>query len=1209
MTFEVFSYWNMQELQLVFNAVAAIMGSSDYLGLLKTLALIGCISLAMAVLSGLSKTEDFGRWVIMLAIFNGMLLVPKVTVLLTDETGTQGQITVANVPIGLAEFASTMSHVGYWLTRTFETTFTVIPTDLQFEHHGALWGQRVQREMLHVKFSNSIMQSNLLEFYRQCVVPEFGTGYIVASDMAKSTDLWAYLKGKTNPGRLVTIMAINGSSPPAGTYGCNVAYDYLTTQANDQAKAETNSLGIRLFPGSANGTPNPLANAAIQSSIQTSTNFILGLSTQATTSIRQTAMSNFMIDAQYMLPAQLGDSASATANLGQAQAIRSTADSYKLMATLAESTMPKVKNIVEVIQYSVFPIIMLLVLLAGHKGGLVLRYWVMSLFWVQLWPPLYAIMNMVMMMHAQDLASMTAGQGLALADYSVLNNAYISDQAIAGMIAATAIPAIASAIVKGGDVGAQAIGGMVSPSREADKVASSIASGNISMGNGSMNNTSSDNNNQYQDMAAPTMRTGGLSSTGEDGIKHSYFGGRESIDDSALGQKTAMAMNVSGRIASSIGTAATDSQKAAFTQSTQAADNITAARDATNSYERGHAKDKNGQHADQTSTAAQTVSSYSTEKGIADKSMDSKTFTADQKAQVEAHARAEVSGGVHVPFVGGAEVTAGGGTSASSSATTAQMQQKSDELVHNKKYAAAVQKTNSAMSSDSFTTGDASTIKAASAIKASLNESKSHVDSSNASLEKAKSYQTEAKHIQEGGVGRQTDDNNRFMNWATTQPNPQNGGKPYTKTDIANMERYGDGEVVENMADRYSKERAEKIEKDLGATPVNNVEAQHTTDIAAVPSADAVTQQHAKDQAGVKAQQNVAGVNPDKAPENKVSGNVQRMLGDADRKINLGSSNIDTEGKPLDNKATNNTDPSKGSNLLVATVNALPSVLGSDATKLLDRAGAIPAGAGAAQAVADKNTGTLPENIAGAAVEVGSMVIGGAGGKVVGKAGEEILKLGKGAGLAAEKTPRVIDDVAQARLAKNTAAQGEVAAAQALTPEATQAAADAEAARLAALEKKVANKGAEAQVETTQTAASIGHAAGVVVGVGVAHEVTGQEGIGATTPIKMLESAGQDVLNSVTNVKNDIAQAAPAPAPEAQAAHVVQSTVTAVQNTSTDTMNAVVPAIQSTGAAIGTAIKNTNNEVMDDAKDLGNKVNDLGSRVVDTVMPNQTPKP
>ena len=164
---------------------------------------------------------------------------------------------------------------------------------------------------------------------------------------------------------------------------------------------------------------------------------------------------------------------------------------------------------------------------------------------MQLWPPLYAVMHLVMTIHAQELAAMTAGQGLSMADYSMLNNAYISDEAIAGMIAATAIPAIAAAIVKGGDVGAQAIGGMVSPSREADKVASSMAGGNISMGNGSLNNQSADNLSMGQYSTQPSYQGGApkLTNVGQSGsttheghMTTVQSGGSQVIYDAATGQ-------------------------------------------------------------------------------------------------------------------------------------------------------------------------------------------------------------------------------------------------------------------------------------------------------------------------------------------------------------------------------------------------------------------------------------------------------------------------------------------------------------------------------------------------------------------------------------------------------------------------------------------------------------------------------------------------
>ena len=507
-TFEVFSYWNIRELQLVFNAVAAIVGGSDYLGLLRTLALVGVISMAMAVLAGFAQLPDFGRWLIMLAVFNAILLVPKVTVVLTDRTGTQPPVTIANVPLGLASFAHSVSHIGDWLTRTFETTFS-LPNDIQFRTNGTLWGHRVQQELLHTKFDNSILTGNLMEFYRECVIPEFATGYIVASDMGKSNDIWSYFNGRTNPGRLVTIRAVPGATPVAGTYGCDVAYTSLTAQILAVNTLQMNSLGNQLYPG----LPTAAANAAVQSAIQTSTNYMLGISATAMDTVKQAAMENFMIDAQYLLPAQLGDAAGAAANLAQAQAIRSTSDSYKMMSKLAESTMPKVKNIVEIVQYSIFPIILLMVLMAGHKGGLVFKSYVMSLAWVQLWPPLYAVMHLVMTMHAQDLIVMTSGLGLSMSQYSLVNNAYISDEAIAGMISATAIPAIAAAIVKGGDLGVQAIAGMTTPAREAERIASSMSAGNTQMGNVSLGNQSADNLSMGQYNSQPAITSGTLKST------------------------------------------------------------------------------------------------------------------------------------------------------------------------------------------------------------------------------------------------------------------------------------------------------------------------------------------------------------------------------------------------------------------------------------------------------------------------------------------------------------------------------------------------------------------------------------------------------------------------------------------------------------------------------------------------------------------------
>ena len=55
-----------------------------------------------------------------------------------------------------------------------------------------------------------------------------------------------------------------------------------------------------------------------------------------------------------------------------------------------------VRNVIEAVVYAVFPFVFLLFLLAQGRGlAMAIKSFVMSLVWIQLWPPLYAILNYV----------------------------------------------------------------------------------------------------------------------------------------------------------------------------------------------------------------------------------------------------------------------------------------------------------------------------------------------------------------------------------------------------------------------------------------------------------------------------------------------------------------------------------------------------------------------------------------------------------------------------------------------------------------------------------------------------------------------------------------------------------------------------------------------------------------------------------------------
>jgi len=680
--YEVYAYWNVAELEAMFNAVASIMGSGDYLGLLRTMAIVGIIVVVIATLTGRERLDGMWKWLFFLAIFQSMLLIPKVTVTIVDRTGNEPPRVVANVPIGLGAFAHSMSKVGDWMTGAFETVFS-LPDDVKFRKNGTLFGHRVLSERLAVKSGNPVLTSNLLEFYRECVAPDLATGYIrMKEDILEVNNVWVSLNGKTNPARLVTLRDTTDPTVMS-TVGCDVAYQSLTTQINAESSRQITLLGSRLYPKMSQAE----AGSAIVGSLATSTNYLLGVSASAQDAVKQAIVANFMIDAQYMLPAQIGDAASAQTNLAMAQSLRSTSDSYKLMARVAESTMPKVRNAIELIQYAIFPVFLLFVVLSGHQAGGIVKSYAASLFWIQLWAPLYAVMNFIITMYSRSqYTNGSAGSGLSIEQMSFLNTAIVSDQAIAGMLVIS-IPAIAAAIVKGGEVGLQSVAGLVAPPRDPEKIASALAMGNMQMGNASLNNVSHDTMKGLAVDMNPSLRQGMTNYQARGGFEYSNFSGGGFIVKQAKSEVRAdMALN------DSMGVAAKEnyerSQQATQQQSAEYAESALAALKQEAGFERSHAKGSS----DTTGYRHGTGSSQSTEANETMRQVDQWARKLGVSEKVAMELMVGASMGMSTPKLleiaglrGGVEVSAKMRNSADSTRALEEMAQYAKESSFGKK--------------------------------------------------------------------------------------------------------------------------------------------------------------------------------------------------------------------------------------------------------------------------------------------------------------------------------------------------------------------------------------------------------------------------------------------------------------------------------------------------------------------------------------------
>ena len=470
----VYAYWNADQIASVLNAVAMIMGGGDYSTLMKSLAMVG---LLITVGTGVVKLrgEEVLGYFIVLAMFYGICFVPKTTVNVHDVRANT-DYPVANVPLGLALFASETSHIGKWMTESFETAFTPVDEE-RFSKTGMAFGSRLIEELQQVRADLPSLEGEMAMFVRKCVNPEFIGNAKVLDDLVKSTDLWGFIGTTNGPANSFSLNPARSTFVNNVAMPCPDAYAALTVLLDGQTNTQIGVLGARVNPG------NSMAATVILTQIPAVEATLLNVSRSAQDAVRQSIVSNLLRDCRAQpLSMQSGCVQSSAA---VAMAEESAKVSYAAMAKVAAATLPKLRNAIELITIGIFPVVFLLIVIAGAKAGMVLKSYVAAMFWVQLWAPLYAIINAMAVKSDQaDLLGIVhlAG-GTTLANMTRLGNEALSNQSIAGLLTIS-VPVIALALIKGGEV---AMSGVVSsimgPAQgAAQKAGDSIGQGNITGG-------------------------------------------------------------------------------------------------------------------------------------------------------------------------------------------------------------------------------------------------------------------------------------------------------------------------------------------------------------------------------------------------------------------------------------------------------------------------------------------------------------------------------------------------------------------------------------------------------------------------------------------------------------------------------------------------------------------------------------------------------
>lgn len=505
MVMDYYAYWNGGQIRDLFEALVSICSGSSYEGLLKTAVLAGFL---VTLTGALLKWQGLASKVYLFAaaLFNSVMLVPKVDVAIHDERSADVYV-VSNVPFGVGFFASATSKIGHFLTESFETAFS-LPDAERFSKFGLVYPQRALNSLLAAGPVTPEGRALTDRVIADCIGPELLDHPDKAAELSHSGDIWATISadGWINPAR-------SSVSSDGTVQRCDQALQSLDQYLNTvELDFLSKRLGTVLVPERIDPAD------VIRRTLPQSEALLLGMSRSLEQSLKHSVMLTALPRGMASIAAQAGAPLDLAAKYSASQANLTSEINYRTLARLAEHSLPKIRNCVEFIVIAAFPLMLLLMVAAGSAAGAVFRSFFVLLIWFQLWAPLLSVANYLMISVDANPMNRIAAEfgGSTLLAAGIIREAGATSQAIAGSIMLL-IPVIAFALAKGSDMAFVSMAtGLMAPAQGASSGASAqtaagnFNAGNVSMGNTSMNSASankSDLSSSWSDPYASKSQT------------------------------------------------------------------------------------------------------------------------------------------------------------------------------------------------------------------------------------------------------------------------------------------------------------------------------------------------------------------------------------------------------------------------------------------------------------------------------------------------------------------------------------------------------------------------------------------------------------------------------------------------------------------------------------------------------------------------------
>jgi len=774
MEYTVVTYGAGEVLTMTFNAIAALINSKTgtlYQPLVRFALIIGLAWTTTMMVYG-DRSKFFGKWVIPFYAALTFLFAPTCKVMVYDPVTNHRQV-VDHVPWGLGAAAGVISQIGDRMTREIEKTFS-LPDDLKYQKTGAVMASNLIANARTFRITNSELRETFKDFTNQCVVYEalMGRKYTF-DDLKKSDDIWSLIKANASQARSFTFKAPKkGSTPQIVT--CAKGVIMLEPYLKQDVENAFQTFEGKLFGERKSGKPS---GQMLKQFLPGAMNYMTKMAKSANEHMMQQMMIHATVDSIEAKSTELGNAP----NFAVRRAYLQQRANQETVAGIAAQKLIAMKNVMEALIYAAFIFILPLALLP--LGWRYITKWFGLVMWIQMWPPLYAILNFIVNMSARSkgigVITDPMGSGITIANSVGFMDLHADMAAQAGFMTIS-VGALAYALVKGGAASFVHLAGHLAgaATSAAGSASDSMMSGNYSFGNVSSGSVSANNSSFGQFNESPTYSSGNF--TQNDGVMSrstSADGGHIlSVANSNLRSNLRVSEGMSNAWTEQSSKEARMSEAQMVSAAQSEMDHHRQVID----FSSHQATNASGGNSYMTNTSAGDNQSFARVNNLVDKFAHDRGISHEEAAEVLGRATVSTSGGFGFNVFGsGVSVNASmdGVTTSSDRDADREHWNAAQDFSKQHNFNDALNKASQAIRDHKYSEMSDEGERLHQGISASLEQANQYREESSKSMQKSQAYSKMASQTRQNSAAIDANANQEYVNWLSDQRLPNSSDR------------------------------------------------------------------------------------------------------------------------------------------------------------------------------------------------------------------------------------------------------------------------------------------------------------------------------------------------------------------------------------------------------------------------------------------------